>query len=72
MRDGDFANIPAGTPYATEVTSGHARWVFSSTNGDGLSYWTTLGTETESHAFAAGDTTAFDAAALKDVDVTAA
>lgn len=51
LRDGDFANIPAGTAYATEVTSGHARWVFSGANGDGLDYWTTAGEPTESFAF---------------------
>lgn len=51
LRDGDFANIPAGTAYGTRVTSGHARWVMSAANGDGLSYWSTLGEKTESFAF---------------------
>lgn len=51
LHDGDFANIPAGTAYRTEVTSGHARWVYSAANGDGLDYWTTSGEPTESFAF---------------------
>ncbi|ODT82702.1 MAG: hypothetical protein ABS76_06475 [Pelagibacterium sp. SCN 64-44] len=52
LHDGDFANIPAGAVYATEVKSGNARWVFSGANGDGLAYWSALGEPTESYAFA--------------------
>ncbi|MCW5719975.1 MAG: quercetin 2,3-dioxygenase family protein [Devosia sp.] len=52
LGDGDFANIPAGTAYATTVTSGHARWVLSSANGDGLQFWSALGDATDSFAFA--------------------
>ena len=51
LHDGDFANIPAGTAYATEVVSGHARWVLSSANGNGLQYWCTAGEPTERYSF---------------------
>ncbi|MBB4007450.1 cupin domain-containing protein [Allorhizobium taibaishanense] len=52
LQAGDFANIPAGTAYASQVTSGSARWLLSAANGDGLSFWNELGTATEEFTFA--------------------
>ncbi|MDH6266058.1 quercetin 2,3-dioxygenase [Rhizobium sp. SG_E_25_P2] len=48
---GDFANIPAGTAYATQVESGAARWLLSAANGDGLEFWDELGASTEEFTF---------------------
>ncbi|WP_347304635.1 quercetin 2,3-dioxygenase family protein (plasmid) [Croceibacterium sp. TMG7-5b_MA50] len=44
LTGGDGANIPAGTAYATCVTSGNARWVMASGNGDGGAMWHAAGT----------------------------
>jgi quercetin 2,3-dioxygenase len=68
LHDGDFANIPAAASYATEVTSGNARWVFSGANGNGLSYWSALGQATDSFAFG-GPTEALDLAGTDAIDV---
>ncbi len=51
LEAGDFANIPAGTAYSTEVTAGHARWLLSAANGEGLSFWDDLGVMTEEFTF---------------------
>lgn len=56
MGAGDFANIPAGTVYSTQVLSGSARWLLSSANGTGLAFWDSQGVETQEFTFqAAGD-----------------
>lgn len=39
LSSGDFANVPTGTSYDTEVISGAARWVLTGANGNGLDYW---------------------------------
>lgn len=51
LNAGDFANIPAGTTYATRVDSGSARWLLSAAHGDGLGFWEELGTPTEEFTF---------------------
>lgn len=48
---GDFANIPVGCTYRTEVLSGRARWVYSGAGGDGLSYWSLAGTARDDFQF---------------------
>ncbi|MDQ0458151.1 cupin domain-containing protein [Rhizobium paknamense] len=71
LRPGDFANIPAGTAYATEVTGVAARWLLSGANGEGLSLWDELGEATEEFTFApaAGDGWAALAQAAAKADV---
>lgn len=71
LKAGDFANIPAGTAYSIEVTTGQARWLLSAANGEGLSFWDELGVATEEFTFSAeADGAAFGAlvagADLKD------
>jgi mannose-6-phosphate isomerase-like protein (cupin superfamily) len=39
LTSGDCANIPAGTPYSTRVESGAARWVMTSSGGNGAAIW---------------------------------
>ncbi|MCO6188435.1 quercetin 2,3-dioxygenase family protein [Rhizobium sp. L1K21] len=51
LNAGDFANIPAGTAYATRVEGGHARWVLSGANGDGLEFWDRAGAKTQEFVF---------------------
>lgn len=48
---GDFANIPAGCAYGTEVLSGRARWVLTAAGGNGLSYWSAGGSVCEDFQF---------------------
>lgn len=48
---GDFANIPAGTAYATCVESGAARWLLTAANGDGLEFWDQFGVVTTEFTF---------------------
>ncbi|MCM2293893.1 quercetin 2,3-dioxygenase family protein [Allorhizobium sp. BGMRC 0089] len=55
LQTGDFANIPAGTVYATSVISGTARWLLSAANGNGLAFWDELGTPTEEFTFSPAD-----------------
>ena len=50
----DVATIPAGVPYATEVTSGSARWIASGGNGNGLTIFARAGHETELTHYQAG------------------
>lgn len=71
LSSGDFANIPAGIAYATEVISGAARWVLTSANGNGLDYWS-AGAVSGPHGFddtrnLAGSRTAL--AALPNLDL---
>ncbi|WP_027487313.1 cupin domain-containing protein [Allorhizobium undicola] len=54
LRPGDFANIPAGTIYATEVASHSARWIASASKDKALSLWDALGTKAEAFSFVAG------------------
>ena len=62
LEAGDFANIPAATAYSTEVATGHARWLLSAANGEGLSFWDELGAATEEFTFSPeADGQAFDA-----------
>ncbi|MDI6028449.1 quercetin 2,3-dioxygenase family protein [Corticibacterium sp. UT-5YL-CI-8] len=69
LHDGDFANIPAGTNYSTEVISGNARWVYSAANGNGLSYWS-AGDTTEGFAFeTSAASVGLDQVAGVDVDL---
>lgn len=71
LHDGDFANIPAGTAYATEVVSGNARWVYSAANGNGLSYWSKA-SATEGYAFEESQASvAFERIEGVDVDLAA-
>lgn len=42
---GDGANLPAGCTYATEVLAGAARWLLSSSHGNGQTFWDEAGTE---------------------------
>jgi quercetin 2,3-dioxygenase len=57
LEAGDFANIPAGTAYATQVISGSARWLLCSGNGSGQEFWEELGTATQEFTFAPVDGT---------------
>ena len=52
LSGGDAVNIPAGTTYATEVLSGTARWVATSSGGNGAGLWAAAGTETSAFSFA--------------------
>ena len=51
LATGDCANIPAGTAYATRVSSGAARWVATSSGGNGPALWDGAGTETLGFCF---------------------
>lgn len=51
LSSGDAVNIPAGTIYATMVTSGAARWIASSSGGNGGAFWDTAGTPTPEFSF---------------------
>ncbi|WP_277983276.1 cupin domain-containing protein [Sphingomonas faeni] len=70
---GDAANIPAGTGYATRIVSGTARWLATSSGGNGAALWSVVGTATPAFSFPLdGD---FDAdtvrlSAVRDIDVT--
>lgn len=71
---GDAANIPAGTAYATRILSGTARWLSTSSGGDGAALWTAAGTASNAFSFPLDaddgpDSRLFDA--VGDVDVTA-
>lgn len=48
---GDAVNLPAGTAYATEVLSGTARWVQTSSGGNAADIWSTAGTPTNGFSF---------------------
>jgi quercetin dioxygenase-like cupin family protein len=65
---GDSANIPAGTPYATGVTSGTARWLLSTANGNGAALWDAGGEETPGFLFPLQTDTAAEEARLKALD----
>lgn len=52
LAGGDAANIPAGTPYATRVASGSARWIATSSGGDGARLWDEAGMETPAFSYA--------------------
>ena len=74
LSSGDAVNIPAGTAYATEVLSGAARWVASSSGGNGASLWDKAGRATSEFSFPL-ETDGDDAErlrALSGVDVAAA
>ncbi|MEH3159598.1 MAG: quercetin 2,3-dioxygenase family protein [Sphingomonas taxi] len=70
---GDAANIPAGTAYATRIRSGTARWLATSSGGDGGALWSAAGRDTSAFSFALDGDHGADAArlaAINDVDVT--
>ena len=72
---GDGANIPAGTPYATRVTSGNARWVLAGGNGNGLTLWDRAGLACRDFNYPMDDQREDGRdrlAALQDVDVALA
>ena len=69
---GDCANIPAGTAYATRILSGTARWIASSSGGDGATMWDVAGTETGAFSFALHGDAAADLAQLGDTGVDVA
>lgn len=52
LEQGDFANIPAGTCYATKVKSSSARWVATGGNGNGMAFWPRNGTATDVTSYA--------------------
>ncbi|SLN60150.1 Quercetin 2,3-dioxygenase [Aquimixticola soesokkakensis] len=72
LHAGDFANIPAGTAYATRVVSGSARWVLTGGNGNGVSLWSRIGTATDVTSYQARSgllaSEAVSVAALEGVD----
>ncbi|HCB76752.1 MAG TPA: hypothetical protein DEP91_11380 [Sphingomonas bacterium] len=47
LTEGDAVNVPAGTPYATRIVSGTARWLLCSANGNGAALWDEGGTPTD-------------------------
>ena len=65
---GDAANIPAGTAYATRILSGTARWLATSSGGDGAGLWAAAGTETGAFSFALDGDPDADAARLGAID----
>ncbi|MBD8737231.1 cupin domain-containing protein [Sphingomonas sp. CFBP 13706] len=65
---GDAANIPAGSTYATRILSGNARWLATSSGGNGAGLWPTAGTETAAFSFALDSDHNSDAARLGTVD----
>lgn len=68
---GDSANIPAGTAYSTQVTSGQARWCLASAHGNGLDAWNRLGQDTPYYTPAAtSESDRVDGEDLAGVDVT--
>ena len=44
LTSGDCASLPAGTRYATRIASGGARWVATSSGGNGGTFWDHAGT----------------------------
>ena len=68
LAGGDAANIPAGTPYATTVLSGTARWLVTSSGGNGAQLWAAAGTETPAFSFAHDPDIAADQARLAALD----
>lgn len=74
LEAGDFANIPAGTGYSTEVLSGHASWLLTAAHGSGLNFWDDLGQPTEEFTFAVqaeASTKPFENCHLPDVKIAA-
>ena len=53
LEAGDTANIPAGTSYATRIESGAARWIATSSGGNGYTFWDGAGIEAAGYAFLA-------------------
>jgi quercetin dioxygenase-like cupin family protein len=51
LAGGDAINLPAGVTYATRVSSGTARWVATSSGGDGATMWDAAGSETSEFCF---------------------
>lgn len=51
---GDAINLPVGTAYATEVLSGTARWVQTSSGGNAADLWSMAGSPTAGFSFALG------------------
>jgi len=73
LSGGDAVNIPAGTAYATEVLGGTARWLATSSGGNGGTFWT-AGAESRAFSFALDGDLAADRdrlAGLDGIDVTA-
>ena len=75
LSGGDSANIPAGIAYATRIASGTARWLATSSGGNGATLWDTAGSETPTFSFpltngAAGDQARL--AGLAGIDVALA
>ncbi|WP_076070040.1 cupin domain-containing protein [Sphingomonas montana] len=65
---GDAANIPAGTAYATRILSGTARWLATSSGGNGAGLWAAAGTETPAFSFALDGDHDADTARLGAID----
>ena len=70
--NGDAANIPAGTAYRTRVVSGSARWIATSSGGNGGTYWDRAGTPEQSFSHPVKVAAADAAASLTEVDVVVA
>lgn len=51
LASGDAANIPAGTSYASRVVSGTARWILTSSGGNGAEIWNEAGQESTAFSF---------------------
>ena len=64
---GDAANVPAGTAYAIVVTSGAARWLASSSGGDGADLWN-AGMETSAFTYSLETENRSDSASLAALD----
>lgn len=73
LSGGSAANIPAGTAYSTTVIGGSARWIATTSGGDGAAIWAAAGTETPAFSFALDSDLAADGerlAGLAGIDVT--
>lgn len=65
---GDAANIPAGTRYTTRILSGTARWLATSSGGNGASLWAAAGTETSAFSFVLDSDRDTDTARVAAID----
>lgn len=64
---GDAANLPAGTAYATRVVGGSARWLATSSGGNGAGLWAAAGTPTTAYSFPLDADPAADGARLRTI-----
>ncbi len=67
LASGDCANLPAGTRYATRVLSGAARWLVSSSVGNGATLWDAAGIEIAGFSVPLQSDAAADRARLTDL-----